>query len=208
MRSRYKRWAEPFLSSHPDIVINIPQKEDPFFKNSTLFLEIGAGKGDFVVTMAKKFPLRHFLALERDISIAGVLAKKVVDNKMDNIRVIASDFDTVFPSLSFLRFSGIYLNFSDPWPKKRHWKRRLTTRERLASMATLLTVEGRLYFKTDNDSLYEFTKEEATFAPLSLVTDIPDYQTEEIDDAMTEYEAEFRKTGHPIHRLVYSKKAQ
>lgn len=204
MRGRYKKWAAPFLAEHPEIAISSWDPADPFFAHSPLFLEIGAGKGDFVLAMASKRE-GHYLALERDVSVCGILAKKVVDSALPNIRVAATDFDLASEGLSSFQFDAIYLNFSDPWPKKKHWKRRLTTANRLLVMGSLLKEGGEIFFKSDNDVLYEFTKEEALKTPFVLLKDEPDYVFDEKDDAMSEYERNFRNLGCKIHRLVYQK---
>jgi tRNA (guanine-N7-)-methyltransferase len=202
VRGRYKAWAAPFLAGHPENVIENWDPTDPFFAVSPLYLEIGAGKGDFVLQLSLK-KKGHYLALERDVSVAGILAKRVVDEQREDIRVIPGDFDAWYESLKNLRFQTIYLNFSDPWPKKRHWKRRLTTSGRLVLMKSLLAEGGEIRIKTDNDSLYEFTKEQAVIATLELVKDDPDYAFDESDDAMSEYERNFRSLNKSIHRLIY-----
>lgn len=206
MRGRYKAWAAPYLSAHPEVVLGSLNKNDPFFANAPLYLEIGAGKGDFVLQMAAKGG--YYLALERDVSIAGTLAKRVVESGLGNIRVMAADFDALLESFAGFSFAGIFLNFSDPWPKKKHWKRRLTTRGRLSEYEKLLVPGGTLAIKSDNESLYEFTKEEALSTSLTLVDDQPAYVFDEASDAMSEYERNFRSQGLPIHRLVYRKAKQ
>lgn len=204
MRARHKRWAEPYLEEHPDIVILNLADHVSFFASSPLYLEIGAGKGDFVLSMAEKGG--NWVALERETSICGLLSKKVVDSGKKNILVYPSDFDAVTEALKAYAFDGIYLNFSDPWPKKKHWKRRLTTASRLFMMASLLKEGGHLYFKSDNLALYEFTKDEANkVAGLRLILDQPNYAFDAAGDAMSEYERNFRREGLPIHRLVYEK---
>jgi tRNA (guanine-N7-)-methyltransferase len=204
VRARHKRWAEPYLEEHPDIVILNLADHASFFASSPLYLEIGAGKGDFVLTMAEKGG--NWVALERETSICGLLSKKVVESGKTNILVYPSDFDAAAEPLKPYAFDGIYLNFSDPWPKKKHWKRRLTTAARLFMMASLLKVGGHLAFKSDNLDLYEFTKEEASkVAGLRLVLDQPNYDFDAANDAMSEYERNFRSQGLAIHRLVYEK---
>jgi tRNA (guanine-N7-)-methyltransferase len=129
VRARHKAWAEPYLEAHPEIVISEVKAHAAFLSSRPLYLEIGAGKGDFVLAMALKGG--NWVALERESSIAGLLAKKVVSSEEKNIRVYPIDFDEAIETLKDYAFEGIYLNFSDPWPKKRHWKRRLTTAARL-----------------------------------------------------------------------------
>jgi tRNA (guanine-N7-)-methyltransferase len=206
VRARRKKWAVPYLEEHPEIVIDHFAKEDPFNETPDLYLEIGAGKGDFVIAMAQRGG--HYIALERDDSIAGLLAKKVLASGLANIRVFPCDFDYGYESLKEGRFAKIFLNFSDPWPKKRHWKRRLTTVNRLKQMDTLLQAGGTLVFKSDNDDLYLYTKEQAPLAGFAIVLDQPDYVFDPADDAMSEYEKNFRALGKPIHRLVLKKKKE
>ncbi len=204
MRARHKAWALPFLEEHPEIVISSPKEHEAAFLSSPLYLEIGAGKGDFVLAMSEKGG--QWIALERETSISGLLAKKVLASEKKNILVYPADFDEAYESLKPYAFDGIYLNFSDPWPKKKHWKRRLTTEARLREMASLLKENGSLYFKSDNQALYEFTKEEASkIIELHLVDDQPLYTFDEVHDAMSEYERNFRSQNLPIHRLVYQK---
>lgn len=204
MRARHKRWAAPFLEGHPEFYLEKVCAEDPFFQSHPLFLEIGSGKGDFVIQMAAK-QQGHYLALEREISVLGTLGKKLVDSGLNNIRARGGDFDEVCEELKGLSFDAIYLNFSDPWPKKKHWKRRLTTKERLEKMSSLLGAGGLILVKTDNDSLFEFTLEQAPSAGLKIVSSQEDYLFDEEKDAMSEYERSFRAEGKKIHRAVLSK---
>ncbi|MCR4561632.1 MAG: tRNA (guanosine(46)-N7)-methyltransferase TrmB [Bacilli bacterium] len=204
MRGRYKKWAVPYLNDHPEFVIDKIDLTDEFYACENLYLEIGAGKGDFVLGMAKKVP-GNYLALERDVSICATLAKKVEEEKLDNIKVSSIDFDVLYEELKKLKFKRIYLNFSDPWPKKRQWKRRLTTRDRLSKMYELLLDGGELRIKTDNDSLYEFTIEEAKETKFTNILNLEDYPFDEENDVMSEYERRFRGLGNKIHRLIYKK---
>ena len=204
MRSRYKKWAKPYLENHPEFVLT-SVKDDPSFFGDPLYLEVGAGKGAFLLQLATRYPDRRYLALERDISICGVFAKKIDESGLANIRLIPGDFDDLYDSLKEFGFAGIFLNFSDPWPKKRHAKRRLTTSERLKEFMSLLKKDGLLKIKTDNDILYEFTLEEGEKASLNCVYNEPNYTDIDPEDAMSEYEASFREEGKPIHRVVYKK---
>ncbi len=204
MRARHKKWAAPFLEEHGEFALTEINPSDPFFSVNPLCLEIGAGKGNFVISMASRFQ-GSYLALEREISVLGTAGKKLLQSGLTNVRLLGADFDDAYEQLKSLRFDRIYLNFSDPWPKKKHWKRRLTTKERLLKMASLLKEDGRLVIKTDNDSLYEFTLEQLGLAGLKTPEFTDDYVFDETQDAMSEYERNFRSQGMKIHRIVASK---
>ena len=204
MRGRHKKWAEPFLLAHPETVMNEIAAADSFFSSQPLYLEIGCGKGDFVLAMSAKQP-GHYLAIERDPSIIAIAASKAVAAKNGEIRFAFGEFDFFFEGLSRLSFQAIYLNFSDPWPKKRHWKRRLTAAPRLIQMASLLSDGGRIYMKTDNDGLFAFTLESYPASGLTLESQEEDYPGDQISDAMSEYEKNFRALGKKIHRIVLVK---
>lgn len=205
MRGRFKKWAAPYLDEHDGVVLKEIKTEDPYFQAEKIYLEVGSGKGDFVLGLSTKRE-GNFLALERDVSISGILAKKVVESEIKNIRVMNEDFDNVYEAINGkLKFDIIFLNFSDPWPKKKHWKRRLTTRVRLQNMMNILKDGGEIRIKTDNDDLYAFTKEEAETLPLEKIFDTDNYEFDDSDDAMSEYERNFRSIGKNINRLIYRK---
>ena len=207
MRGRYKKWASPYLDAHPEIVLNPFSSEDPFFRFDPLYLEIGIGKGDFILGMQSILP-GHYLGLEKEISIIGMAAKKVVASESKNIKLIADDFDDVYEELSKLRFDVIFLNFSDPWPKARHKKRRLTFAPRLNKIASLLKPNGEIRFKTDNDDLYAYSLEQIQETPLEIILQQDEYEFDGSNDAMSEYERNFRSVGKSIHRLVLKKKGE
>lgn len=204
MRGRFKKWASPYLEAHPEIVLNPVDTSDPFFAHSPLYLEIGIGKGDFILGMQDILP-GHYLGLEKDISVIGMAAKKVVASERKTIRLVADDFDDVYEELSKLRFDIIFLNFSDPWPKARHKKRRLTFAPRLLKIAALLKEQGEIRFKTDNDDLFAYSLEQIEEAGLHIKLKQDPYEFDEAHDAMSEYERNFRSMGKSIHRLVITK---
>lgn len=204
MRGRHKKWAAPYLDSHPETVFNPVDPKDPFFAEGPLYLEIGIGKGDFIVGMSEKKGGR-WLGLERDVSIMGMAAKKVIEGEKKNVRLRAEDFDLVAEEMDGVKFDAIYLNFSDPWPKKRHAKRRLTERMRLQRIASFLKDDGLIIFKSDNVILYEFTLEEVPEAGLKIVSCTDHYDDPVEDDTMTEYERNFRSQGKPITKIIISK---
>ena len=134
----------------------------------------------------------------------GTAAKKVEASALKNIRLRAADFDFAYEEMGSLKFDRIYLNFSDPWPKKRHWKRRLTTKERLLKMGALLKDAGEIVFKSDNVDLYAFTLEQAPLAGFSILDATANYLLLP-EDVMTEYEKNFRSQGKAITRIRMAK---
>lgn len=162
------------------------------------------GKGDFLIGISQK-KQGNYLGLERDLSILATAAKKIEGLSLPNVKLVGGDFDDLYESLSHYRFDKIFLNFSDPWPKKRHAKRRLTYHERLKTIATLLKEGGQIVMKTDNPILYEFTLEEVPLAGLKMVYNTDHYEFDEENDAMSEYEARFRSLGQNIHRIIIEK---
>ena len=202
MRTKYKPWAKPFLEEHTEYV-----KEDvvlnPNYKKH--FLEIGSGKGDFIIEMAKKFPEYYFYAVEINVTVAGIACKKFVGQEIPNLTLIVSDIVKKFDNLKDGSFDGIFLNFSDPWPKKRHEKRRLTYIDKLLQYYRLLKDDGKLYFKTDNHDLFLYSLTQFEKSPFKQIFISEDYQFDKTFDAMSEYEVAFRKLGTKINKVIYAK---
>ena len=202
MRVKYKPWAVQYLVDHPEVAKEKFDPNDDFFKAPKIALEIGSGKGDFILTLAKRNPDTHYVSVEVIRSVAGVLAKKIVDNKMDNILLYPVDVEFLFEAIPDRFFDVIYLNFSDPWPKKKHAKRRLTFHKFLDQYHRLLKENGKVIFKTDNTGLYEFSMEEFKNSKFINISFIDDYVFDETNDAMTEYETKFRAEGKVIHKII------
>ena len=202
MRVKYKPWAVQYLVDHPEVAKEKFDPNDDFFKAPKIALEIGSGKGDFILTLAKRNPDTHYVSVEVIRSVAGVLAKKIVDNKMDNILLYPVDVEFLFEAIPDGFFDVIYLNFSDPWPKKKHAKRRLTFHKFLDQYHRLLKENGKVIFKTDNTDLYEFSMEEFKNSKFINISFIDDYVFDETNDAMTEYETKFRAEGKIIHKII------
>ncbi len=201
MRGRSKPWAVPYLREHPELVYAEIPENDAYLSSTPVYLEIGMGKGDFLIGMSAKKE-GHFLGIERDLSVLATAAKKIESLARENIRLVGGDFDDLYEGLSTYRFDEVYLNFSDPWPKKRHAKRRLTEANRLKKIASLLKDGGRIVMKTDNPILYEYTLEQVPLAGLKFESFTDHYEFDEESDAMSEYEARFRAEEKPIHRLI------
>lgn len=203
MRAKYRQWAVDYLDLHPEVVLETIDFNDSFFKEP-FRMEIGSGKGDFIIEMAKKNPSMNFLAVERVRTIAGMLSKKVVEEKISNVKVFANDINIILDEISDNNVDIIYLNFVDPWPKKRHEKRRLTFPKYLNQYYRILKKGGKLIFKSDNDGLFAYTAE--VIKETNFVVDFVEEKYEfEDNDAMTEYEKKFRALGQNIHRIIAHK---
>lgn len=204
MRLRYKQWAVDYLSQHPEVIIDKVDFTDAFFKN-TISLEIGSGKGEFITSYAAMHQDENYLAIERVPTIAGILTKKVVESELHNVRIFPHDGEALFNDIPDGSVDKIFLNFVDPWPKKKHAKRRLTYHKFLEEYYRILKPNGLVIFKSDNDSLYESSQEEIALTKFVVLTNEEDYKFDQANDALTGYEEKFRGLGHHIHRLILKK---
>ncbi len=175
-----------------------------FAGNAPVHMEIGCGKGNFVVGMAKKYPRVNFVAVEKVADVACVAlekAKATVDEReRDNLRFLISDAKELAENVPAHSLDCIYLNFSDPWPKSGHAKRRLTHRGFLEIYKKLLSEDGILKIKTDNVGLFDFTLEELQAFGAQILWQTRDLHSTEKneDNVMTEYEKNFSDKGTPI----------
>lgn len=202
MRTKYKSWAKPFIDEHKDVMLDILDVSN---KTTPLNIEIGSGKGKFLTEMAKKYPEKQFIGVEMNVTCAGITAKKIVDEEITNAKLVFANAMDVITNLKDDSVNTIYLNFSDPWPKKRHTKRRLTSIKFLNEYYRILSPNGRIVFKTDNDSLFAFTLEEILQTPFKVIISETNYDGLDNNDAQTEYEISFRNKNKNINRLVLEK---
>ncbi len=208
MRIRNVKNAKEIISSHKDLIID--NQENEFIDINSLFtnknpihIEIGMGKGKFIVALAKQNPNINYIGIERFDSIIVRALWKVIENPLNNLillRTDAEDLSEIFPSNSIER---IYLNFSDPWPKVRHEKRRLTHRYFLDIYKKLLIENGDLHFKTDNDELFLYSVESLKSYPMSITYSTRDLHNSDFSgNIMTEFEEKFSQRGISINMLT------
>ena len=202
MRTKFKAWAEPFIKEHPEVMFS---EEQLLSFDKPYYLEIGSGKGQFLMDMARKFPDKFFVGVERNVTCSGFTAKKLVEEEVSNAKLMFINAEVLMPKISDNSIDGIFLNFSDPWPKKRHHKRRLTAISYLNNYYRVLKCGGRLVIKTDNTDLFSFTIENIEQTKFKIIYQTNDYQEYDEFDSMTEYEKSFRDEGVSINRLVLEK---
>ena len=201
MRTKFKAWAEPYLNEHLEYSLT----DEELSKLDDFQLEIGSGKGEFLVRMSSKFPKEQFLGIEKNVTCAGISVKKLVENEVNNVKFLHRDAQEVVKILKDKSVKNIFLNFSDPWPKKRHYKRRLTSVKFLNEYRRILKDDGKIIFKTDNTDLFGYSIEMFSENNFNIVKIDDNYDGLDVFDAQTEYEEFFRNEGTPIHRLIVSK---
>lgn len=192
---------------HEDVMTEKKGHWNEVFGNSLpIYIEVGMGKGQFITRMASMHPDRNFIGIEKYSSVLiRALEKREQMTDLHNLyflRMEAEDLPQVFAPGEA---AGIYLNFSDPWPKDRHAKRRLPSKEFLARYDQILVPEGRIEFKTDNRDLFKFSleqAEEAGWTVEQLTWDLHHDPAMMEGNVMTEYEERFSAKGNPIHKVI------
>ena len=175
--------------------------------DSRLCLEIGCGKGQFLCSRAADFPDDMFIGVEGQESVIVRAAEKVRDSGHWNIHLLSGYIHDVHEFFEDGEVDMIYLNFSDPWPKAKHAKRRLTHRSYLAAYMDILADGGRIEFKTDNEDLFDFTLEEVEAMGYNIVQMTRDLASSDLESARyrTEYEDKFIDQGIKIKYLAIEK---
>jgi tRNA (guanine-N7-)-methyltransferase len=202
MRTKYKPWAKPYIDEHKEVMFTL---EELSSFDRPYYLEIGSGKGQFLVDMAKKFPNKFFVGVERNVTCCGFTAKKLVEEEIINAKLMFINAEVLMQEIKDESLEGIFLNFSDPWPKKRHHKRRLTAMSYLDNYYRVLKKGARLVIKTDNTDLFAFTLENLENSKFKVISKTDDYNEFDEFDTMTEYEKSFRDEGVKINRIVLEK---
>lgn len=179
-----------------------------FGNNHPIHIEIGMGKGQFITTLARQNPSTNYVGIEKYSSVLLRGLQKMEEEPLENIRFIRMDAETICEVFDKDEVSKIYLNFSDPWPKDRHAKRRLTSRQFFARYDQILKKDGVVEFKTDNVDLFDFSLEEVKEAHWNLdafTRDLHHDTAMNKGNVMTEYEERFSAMGNPIHKLIASR---
>ncbi|WP_368486474.1 tRNA (guanosine(46)-N7)-methyltransferase TrmB [Spiroplasma sp. DGKH1] len=214
MRLRNKPWANEYLNDHPEFCIAHPEQyrghwtSEVFKNDKPLNIEIGTGKGDFIINLAKANPNQNYVGIEKYPSVLVIALKKLVAENLGNLKLLSYDAIKLKDIFANNEINKIYLNFSDPWPKKRHQNRRLTSKPFLALYQDILQNDGEIHFKTDNDNLFAFsltTFQENHWNIIDYTNDL--YSSKYLDNNIpTEYEKRFVAMHKNINYL-YAKKS-
>ena len=208
MRLKNIKGAKDKINKSPYIVQNPEDykgKYQTLFKNNNkIHLEIGMGKGDFIINMAKKYPNINFIGIEKFDSVILRATQKLENENLQNLKLIR--FDAVEIENIFDReIDTIYLNFSDPWPKNRHEDRRLTSRKFLERYDNIFKNKKHIIQKTDNRKLFEFSIKLFTDYNYKIKNISLNLHEDDIDNVETEYEKRFISLGFPIYMIEVEK---
>lgn len=206
MRLRKKPWIETAMQDLQGSSVLMHDLDSykgrwqELFPGKRLCLEIGCGKGRFIIGMAGLHPEQAFIGVETQHDIAFYPGKLVQEQQLDNVKIICANAEHLQDWFAPGEIKELYLNFSDPWPKARHAKRRLTHRGFLAKYQQLLGPGGHLRFKTDNRVLFDFSVEEFKEFGLEIVALSHDlHHSDYLNEVQTEYECKFSAKGTPIN---------
>lgn len=207
MRMRNKPWAMDFLKENNHIVdVDGSYKNNikEFFNNDNdIHIEVGTGMGQFITTLAKENPDINFVGIEIEKNVLIRVLEKVLEEGLTNVRLLLYDANLLDEYFNEDEVSKIYLNFSDPWPKNRHEKRRLTYESFLSQYKKILNDNGTLQFKTDNRGLFEYSLISLNkFGTEFLEVNLDLHDEEDEDNIRTEYEEKFSSKGFKIYKIV------
>ena len=216
MRLRNIPGADDVIRKHPVAIKNETEQKGNwnrvFGNENPVHIEIGMGKGQFLLNLAKQNPDINYIGIERYSSVLLRALEKYDTEEyceLKNIRFICMDAFTLPDVFAHGEVAKIYLNFSDPWPKARHAGRRLTSTRFFGQYDKVLAEDGTVEFKTDNRVLFEFSLEQVEETAFRVVAHTFDLHHDEKMNAgniMTEYEQKFSAMGNPIHKLIAARK--
>lgn len=211
MRLKNITGSREVVAGSPYVVQEAVQQSCPgtwkeiFGNDNPIFIEIGMGKGKFIHTMAKEHPDINYVGIEKYSSVLLRAIQKMEQEELSNLKFLRMDAENIDKVFGHGEVDRIYLNFSDPWPKDRHAKRRLPSREFLGRYDLILKQGGRIEFKTDNRKLFDFAVEE--LEPAGWKAEVITYDLHGdgklmAGNVMTEYEEKFSAMGNPICKYI------
>lgn len=204
---RKRKGAEDLLANHPQYVITNPEEakghwHEVFGNDHPIHIEVGSGKGRFITGMAAQNPHINYIGIDIQLSVLSYALDKVLEADLPNVKLLLVDGSSLTNYFADGEVDLMYLNFSDPWPKKRHEKRRLTYKSFLDTYKQILPENGEIHFKTDNRGLFEYSL--ASFSQYGMLLKqvwldlhASDYE----GNVMTEYEEKFSNKGQVIYRV-------
>ena len=207
MPVRKRKGAEEPLANHPQYVILEPEAakgkwHELFGNDNPIHIEVGSGKGAFITGMAQQNPNINYIGIDIQLSVLSYALDKVLASGAENVKLLRVDGSSLTNYFEDGEVDMMYLNFSDPWPKSRHEKRRLTYKTFLDTYKQILPENGEIHFKTDNRGLFEYSL--ASFSQYGMVINkvwldlhASDYE----GNVMTEYERKFSEKGQVIYRV-------
>ncbi|MFS0780513.1 tRNA (guanosine(46)-N7)-methyltransferase TrmB [Bacillus sp. 1P06AnD] len=207
MRLRNKPWAKDKLNEYPQYVIQEPESHksnwgEVFGNNNPIHIEVGTGKGRFITEMARTNPDINYIGIEAYESVIVHALDRLIDAELPNVKLLAVNAVDLRNFFGKGDVSRVYLNFSDPWPKTRHEKRRLTYATFLQTYEDILPEGGEIHFKTDNRGLFQYSlismsQYGMTLKDVNLHLHDSDFE----GNIMTEYEEKFSNKGSRIYRV-------
>lgn len=212
MRLRHIPGSEEEIAGSPYVVQNPVEKKgcwrDVFGNENPIEIEVGMGKGRFIMELAAIHPEINYVGIERYPSVLLRGLQKRAQMELDNIYFMCVDAINLADIFAPGEVQKVYLNFSDPWPKDRHAKRRLTSEDFMAVYDQILKPDGVVEFKTDNKGLFDYSLEaipRAGWQVKEFTYDLHHSQMSE-GNVMTEYEEKFSSKGNPIYKLITGRK--
>lgn len=206
MRQRYKPWAKEKLQNNPYFCIQEPANHkgawsEVFGNDNPIHIEVGTGKGQFINGMAQQNPDINYIGIELADRVIVTALDRLLESNLPNVKLLnvnALELPDIFAEGEVSR---VYLNFSDPWPKTRHEKRRLTYKTFLDLYKGILPEHGEIHFKTDNRGLFEYSLVSFSHYGMKLNYVSLDLHNSDFEgNVMTEYEQKFSAKGNPIYR--------
>ncbi|MET3558238.1 tRNA (guanine-N7-)-methyltransferase [Streptococcus rupicaprae] len=207
MRVRKRKGAEALLAENPQYVILDPEAykgkwHQVFGNDNPIHIEVGSGKGRFITRMAAANPDINYIGIDIQLSVLSYALDRVLEQGLPNVKLLRVDGSSLTNYFADAEIDRLYLNFSDPWPKKKHAKRRLTYKSFLETYQQILPAQGEIHFKTDNRGLFEYSLVSFSQYGMTLLGVWLDLHAADFEgNIMTEYEEKFSQKGQPIYRV-------
>ena len=207
MRLRNKPWAKDKIQNHPQFVVPNPEEykgrwNELFGNDNPLHIEVGSGKGRFITGMAAANPDINYIGIEVFESVIVYALNNVIEADLPNVKLLQVNAVDLHKYFAKGDVSRVYLNFSDPWPKTRHEKRRLTYSSFLNIYESILPEKGEIHFKTDNRGLFQYSLTSMSqYGMILKDVNLHLHDSQPEDNVMTEYEEKFSNKGSRIYRV-------